>query len=432
MNVVDIFSYAFSGIRLRKLRAALTTLGIVIGIAAIVALLSLSEGFRVAITSQFERGFALDVLTVTTGRGLGFGLGDGVSSGTSDEYLTLNDSRAIYGISGVKLSTAVTSKSVSLSSGDLSFTITAVGVNFSEYSQLYSSSFVAGNGSVPDSSENNSIVLGARIVDPWQNGTVFARVGDYINVSWISGSITRPVVRSYVFHVVGVLNEIGGFSLGGPSDVQVYIPITTAQAIFETDGVNRILVQLVNGEQSTIDSVTASINTLFDEKVTVMSPAAMLNTFSSILSTIQLFLTGLAGISLLVAGIGIMNIMIVSVMERTREIGILKSLGMKNRTVLVIFLCEAVIIGLLGAVIGIAFGFGLSNFVSRFGLALLGTGNGMLGGQGTGGGLSITPVLTPMVIGGALAFGVATSVLFGLYPARRASKLKPVEALRYE
>lgn len=129
MNVVDIFSYAFSGIRLRKLRAALTTLGIVIGIAAIVALLSLSEGFRVAITSQFERGFALDVLTVTTGRGLGFGLGDGVSSGTSDEYLTLNDSRAIYGISGVKLSTAVTSKSVSLSSGDLSFTITADGVN---------------------------------------------------------------------------------------------------------------------------------------------------------------------------------------------------------------------------------------------------------------------------------------------------------------
>ena len=105
---------------------------------------------------------------------------------------------------------------------------------------------------------------------------------------------------------------------------------------------------------------------------------------------------------------------------------------MKNRTVLVIFLCEAAIIGLLGAVIGIVFGYGLSNFVSRFGLALMGGGNGILGGQRTGGGLSITPVLTPTVIGGALAFGIATSVLFGLYPARRASKLKPVEALRYE
>ena len=432
MNVLDIFSYAFSGIRLRKLRAALTTLGIVIGIAAIVALLSLSEGFRVAITSQFERGFALDVLTVTTGRGLGFGLG-GASSGTSDEYLTLNDSRAIYGITGVKLSTAVTSKSVTLSSGDLSFTITAAGVNFTEYSQLYSTSFVAESGSILNSPENDSIILGARIADPWQNGTVFAEVGDYINVTWITGSITRPVVRNYVFHVVGVLNEIGGISLGGPSDAQVYIPISTAQAIFETDRVNQILVQLVDGEQSTIDSVTASVESLFEDKVSVLSPAAMLNTFSSILSTVQLFLTGLAGISLLVAGIGIMNIMIVSVMERTREIGILKSLGMKNKTVLVIFLCEAAVIGLLGAVIGIGFGYGLSSFVARFGLALMsGGGNGVLSGQNAGAGFNITPVLTPTVIVGALVFGVATSVLFGLYPAWRASNLKPVEALRYE
>ena len=432
MNVLDIFSYAYSGIRLRKLRAALTTLGIVIGIAAIVALLSLSEGFRVAITSQFERGFALDVLTVTAGRGLGFGLG-GVSSGTSEEYLTLNDARAIYGITGVKLSTAITSKSVSLSSGDLTFTITAAGINFTEYSQLYDTSFIAESGSIPLNPENDSIILGARIVDPWQNGTVFAEVGDYINVTWITGSITRPVVMNYVFHVVGVLKEIGGFSISGPSDTQVYIPISTAQTIFETDRVNQILVQLVNGDQTTIDSVTASVESLFDDKVSVLSPAAMLNTFSSILSTVQLFLTGLAGISLLVAGIGIMNIMIVSVMERTREIGILKSLGMKNKTVLVIFLCEAAVIGLLGAVIGIGFGYGLSSFVARFGLALMsGEGNGMLSGQRAGSVFNITPVLTPTVIIGALVFGVATSVLFGLYPAWRASKLKPVEALRYE
>jgi putative ABC transport system permease protein len=128
-----------------------------------------------------------------------------------------------------------------------------------------------------------------------------------------------------------------------------------------------------------------------------------------------------------------MNIMIVSVMERTREIGILKSLGMKNKTVLVIFLCEAAVIGLLGAVIGIGFGYGLSSFVARFGLALMsGEGNGMLSGQRTGSVFNITPVLTPTVIVGALVFGIATSVLFGLYPAWRASKLKPVEALRYE
>jgi putative ABC transport system permease protein len=234
--------------------------------------------------------------------------------------------------------------------------------------------------------------------------------------------------------VVAVLKEIGGLSISGPSDAQVYIPITTAQTIFETDQVNQILIQLVNSEQTTIDSVTASTEGYFNNMVTVISPSAMLNTFSSILSTVQLLLTSLAGISLLVAGIGIMNIMIVSVMERTREIGILKSLGMKNQTVMVIFLSEAALIGFLGAVIGIVFGLGLSNFVTRFGFALLGGGAGSstLNGQRTGLMFSINPVLTPTVFIGALVFGVATSVLFGLYPAWRASKLKPVDALRYE
>ena len=136
----------------------------------------------------------------------------------------------------------------------------------------------------------------------------------------------------------------------------------------------------------------------------------------------QLFLGGIAAISLLVAGIGIMNIMIVSLIERTREIGILKALGMKNRTVLNIFLGESVIIGLIGAVIGIILGWILANIVSRV-LA-----SGIFGG----GGFKVTPLLTPEVLIGSLAFGVGVSVIFALYPAWRASKLKPVEALRYE
>ena len=121
-------------------------------------------------------------------------------------------------------------------------------------------------------------------------------------------------------------------------------------------------------------------------------------------------------------------------MERTREIGILKSLGMKNQTVMIIFLSEAVLIGFLGAIIGTIFGLGLSNFVTRFGLTLLGgeTGNNSLNNQRVGASFNINPVLTPTVFIGALVFGVTTSVIFGLYPAWRASKLKPVDALRYE
>jgi putative ABC transport system permease protein len=117
-----------------------------------------------------------------------------------------------------------------------------------------------------------------------------------------------------------------------------------------------------------------------------------------------------------------MNIMIVSLIERTREIGILKALGMKSRTVLTIFLGESVIIGLIGAVIGIILGWSLAVVVARV------LGSGIFGG----GGFTVTPLLTPEVLAGALAFGIGVSVIFALYPAWRASKLKPVEALRYE
>ncbi|MBS7615290.1 ABC transporter permease [Candidatus Bathyarchaeota archaeon] len=429
MDVVDIFSYAWGGIKLRKLRAALTTLGIVIGIAAIVALLSLGEGFRIVITSQFERGFALDVLTVTAGRGL---LANIITGSGSEEYLALNDTYTMNEIAGVRQATATLSKSIGISQGNKTYMVTAVGINFTEYSTIYSTSFQLEDGSMSLNPANDSIILGYRLHDPWKNGTILFNVGDYINLTWTTGSITKPIVKRYTFHVVGVLKEIGGISIFGPSDIQAYIPITTAQKIFETDQVSQIQVQLVSSEQETIDSVTNSIKNIYGDKVTVISPSAMLNTFSSILSTVQLLLAGLAGISLLVAGIGIMNIMIVSVIERTREIGILKSLGMKNKTVMTIFLCEAALIGLVGAAIGIVFGLGLSNFVTNFVFPLISTGTSQPNGQGNRVISNIVPVLTPTVCVGAFFFGIATSVLFALYPAWRASKLKPVEALRYE
>jgi putative ABC transport system permease protein len=144
----------------------------------------------------------------------------------------------------------------------------------------------------------------------------------------------------------------------------------------------------------------------------------------------ELFLTAIAAISLLVAGIGIMNIMVVSLMERTREIGILKALGMKSRTVLSIFLSEAVIIGVMGALFGLGSGWLLANVVAR----VFGSGVGFMGPgtQGGAGQFALTPVITPMVFLGAFVFGIAISVIFALYPAWRASRLKPVDALRYE
>jgi len=262
---------------------------------------------------------------------------------------------------------------------------------------------------------------------------------DTVEVIWptVETGFVR-VNENYTGHVSAVLNEIGGFSLGGPSDLGVYIPISWAQSFFGTEEVNSIIVQLNSSDETTIKDVSAAIKNALSDQVSVTSATAVLDTISSIFSFIELFLAGIAGISLLVAGIGIMNIMIVSLMERTREIGILKALGMKSRTVLLIFLSEAVIIGVLGAVIGIGLGVGLADLVARFGFLFIGNGQGM--GNQTGpanraagaAGLTITPVLTPTVLLGAVAFGVAVSVVFALYPAWRASKLKPVEALRYE
>jgi putative ABC transport system permease protein len=161
----------------------------------------------------------------------------------------------------------------------------------------------------------------------------------------------------------------------------------------------------------------------------------VLSIISNIFFIVEVFLGGIAGISLLVAGIGIMNIMIVSLMERTREIGILKALGMKSRTVLLIFLSESIIMGLLGGAIGIGLGWTLATIVARSGFLtggrqMVSTGQSAFGGGG--GGLAITPVLSPTLLLGALAFGLIVSVVFAIYPAWRASRLKPVEALRYE
>jgi len=417
MKVSDIFSYAFSAIKLRKLRAGLTTLGVVIGIAAIVALLSITQGLQTAIAVQLQKGFATDTLIVSAG---------GADYGFS---LLVNDTQTINEIENVTTSLAIIQRVGYIKSNELTRRISIIGVDFGEYRSIYDSIFVAESGSIPLNPEENVVVVGKRISDPWKNGTLFCSVNDTVEILWINATERPPKNETYTGQVAAVLNEIGGFSIGGPSDSSIYIPVSQAQTFFGTDKCEMIIVKLENDDKATIDSVSKAIREAFNGQVTVTSSTAVLNIISNIFSTVELFLAGIAAISLLVAGIGIMNIMIVSLMERTREIGILKALSMKNRTVLLIFLCESVIIGLMGAGIGIVSGWGLANIVVR----VFRAGGAFMGNQASGGGgITITPVLTPTVFIGAFIFGVGVSVIFALYPAWRASKLKPVEALRYE
>jgi putative ABC transport system permease protein len=426
MKANDILFYAFSAIKLRKLRASLTTLGVVIGIAAIVALLSITQGLQATIATQLQRGFATDTLIVSTGGGLGAGA-------ESRFNLLINDTQTINMLDNVTTSVAVIQRVGCLKSGGSTQRITIVGVDFKKYKEVYESTFVAEEGAIPSNPEKNVVIVGKRISDPWNNGSLFCNIGDIVEVLW-TNTTARPIKNeTYLGHVVAVLQDVGGISIGGPSDFSIYIPISQAQSFFGTSKCDIILVKLKNDDKPTIDGASKSIKEIFGGQVSVTSSTAILNIISNVFATVELFLAGIAAISLLVAGIGIMNIMIVSLMERTREIGILKALGMKNRTVLLIFLSEAAIIGLLGATIGVGLGWALAQVVVRIFRAGGGELGMRFGNQSASNGvIAITPILTPTVFLGAMIFGVLISVIFALYPARRASKLKPVEALRYE
>ncbi|MBE3143714.1 MAG: ABC transporter permease [Planctomycetes bacterium] len=442
MKTIDIFGYSFNAIKLRKLRAALTTLGVVIGIAAIVALLSITQGLQTTLTGQLNQGLSANTLIVSPGSGGflggaggggagagggGAGGGFGGAGGTSDNSgfkLYVNYTSEINAISpDIETSIAVISRTGFIQTDNLNRTVTIYGVDFNQYTQLYTTTFVAASGTIPTSPVDTDTVVGTRVNQPGQNGTIFFSAGDRINITWTNATVLPPVNETYTVDVSGVLGKIGGFGLAGPSDTGVYIPIDKAQSFFGTDQCDMIIVKLKSSDNATITNVSKAITDHFSNQVSVISSTAVLGLLTNIFSILQLFLGGIAAISLLVAGIGIMNIMIVSLIERTREIGILKALGMKSRTVLTIFLGESVIIGLMGAIIGIVLGWILANVTARV------LGSGVFGG---GGGFTITPLLTPEVLIGALAFGVGVSVIFALYPAWRASKLKPVEALRYE
>jgi len=301
--------------------------------------------------------------------------------------------------------------------------VTITGVDFAQYANAYPTTFVAKSGTVPMNPSNLDIVVGSWVATFRSNGTTFVNADTDVNVIWPNVTRVPFVNETYAAHVAGVLDTVGGFNIGGPSDTSIYIPLSQAEAFFGNDQASMIIVKLANSDSATIDRVSKAISEYFGGQVSVVSSTAILSLVNTIFSTIQLFLGGIAAISLLVAGIGIMNIMIVSLIERTREIGILKALGMKSRTVLSIFLCESVIIGLMGAIIGIISGWALANGVA----AIFAT--GIFGGASN---VTINPMMTPEVIIGALGFGVGISVIFALYPAWRASKLRPVDALRYE
>ena len=255
-------------------------------------------------------------------------------------------------------------------------------------------------------------VLGSNIAQPPGEEEPIADVGSRITVT----IKTEEGIKKATYRVAGILKETGGAFIISPDDV-IYISLRAAQQLFDMGNrIHRIAV-----EADSIDNVEYVVEAIEDElgeEVLVISAGFVRETVGRITTSLQVLLGGVAAISLIVAGIGIVNTMTISVMERTREIGILKAVGAKNRDVLLIFLSEAFITGLLGGVLGVLTGIFLGQAISS--IAQLSFG------------IVLSPYITPTICVTVILFSAVTGVLSGLYPAWRAANLNPVEALRYE
>jgi putative ABC transport system permease protein len=430
MRVKKTMSMALDALRQRKLRTTLTTLGVVIGITMIIALASLGEGFRYEVKHRMEAGFELNVLIVFPGS---------VAAGFGQPFSPTDVAR-IRNITNVNLVTpmiTLPSAKVNKSDGGQIGAFTVGAVNFTEMQQMLPERFRIAWGSFPSSEDNDTIVLGYKAGT--RNGTAVVSIGE--NVSLTMKVETRnPLTNATIeytlnktLRVAGLLHE-GGTPGITNFDYWAFIPMNTAVQILGEEYYQIILVQVSDLEIS--EQTAKDVEDTFENPyaISVLVPSTFTRQVDNILNLLQIFLMAVASISLLVAGIGIMNIMTVSVMERTREVGILKAIGARSRTVLILFLAEAILIGAVGGMIGLLTGYGLSHVLAYMLSSFIRSQqqDGTLFQTPERQALQINPIFTPEWTIAAFIFAIVICVVFGLYPARKASKMNPVEALRYE
>ena len=388
MNLWLIFRMALQRIRAAKVRSALTMLGIIIGVGAVVALISVGQGAQQGIDQSLATLGANQIsVTATTPTGL-----------------TEQDAEALADIEGVlRISTEVRGRgSVSFGSKQENFGL--IGVS-QTYADLANPNMAIG-----------SFLSTATAAQTARTAVLSARAADRLDL--MASDIGREIsVNGIAFQIVGVLDDADGFGSGG----NVYITQTVARSLFAKSP----YVTLINIQAVSKDAVSPvefrveqflrfskAVTSDDDATFTIFNQAALQDTIETVTGTLGLLITGIAGISLVVGGIGIMNIMLVSVRERTREIGVRRAIGAKQSQVLSQFLMEAVVLSMLGGLIGLILGQAASFAFSRLG--------------------DWDFFIDPTTVGLALGFSAGVGILFGVWPARTAAKLQPVDALRFE
>ncbi len=396
MSAIELLRLALSRLRTGRLRAALTMLGVIIGVASVVALVGVGQGTTSNITSSLA-SLGTNLLTISPAT---------QNSGGSTS-LSLDDADAIDELASVAGVAPEASTSLTVRAGDESTDTNIVGTT-ADYANVRAYDVWQGTF-LTDVSVDRALrvaVLGASTAEAL--GLDATDLGTEISIGGIP------------FTLIGILQPKGGASFQDPDD-QVMVPIGTVQKYFVGgDSVRSIGVSVAPTADMT--ATNAEITALLrdrhelaatdDADFDIFDQTQLLDAASSISGTLTLLLGGIASISLVVGGIGIMNIMLVSVRERTREIGIRKAIGARGRDILAQFLVEALTLSLLGGLIGIAVGLGVSALI------------GQIAGWGF--------AFNPSTVVAAVLFSLLVGVVFGVWPARQAARLDPINALRYE
>jgi putative ABC transport system permease protein len=415
VNIFESMRVALRGIMSNKLRAFLTMLGIIIGVGAVIALLSVGEGVQHSITQQIQ-STGSNLISITAGARSSSNSRVAVLGGGNDASLTSQDAQAI----------------IDAALPD----VAAVSPEFGSAGQIQygsQSSF----GSITGVTQDYLAVHNANIA----NGEFIskAEIDGVSQVVVLGASLAQALfsdqdplnqtvkLNRANYRVIGVLESKGGTSLGS-LDNSALIPLSSAQKrLFGGNrgfGVGQRVssISVSAASEGQVDSAIAAITEILrtqhkiqfqQDDFTIISQKQILGVFDQVTGILTAFLGAIAAISLLVGGIGIMNIMLVSVTERTREIGIRKAVGAKKRDILTQFLVEAVVLSVVGGAGGIGMGWGIGQIVNKLNLG-------------------ITTIISPQSVLLAVGFSVAVGLFFGIYPSTRAASLHPIDALRYE
>ena len=400
----ESFLMAWASLIANKMRSILTMLGIIIGVAAVIALVSIGNGVKQQVSDSIS-SLGSNLLMVMPGAPRTPGVRPTASSQRS---LKEGDYKAIAKLDGVAAASPFTSNSYVAIYQSNNWTTTVSGVSPSLQTI------------------NNLTMKDGRFITEKnvQNRERVAVVGSTIvkNLFGNEDPVGKDIrVKNIPFRIIGVLESKGNSSMGEDQDDVVYIPYTTAmERVQGVDSLRMVYVSAnddngINRLQADIENLLRVRHNIKDSNLddfNIRNMQSIMETMQQTTSTLTLFLGAVAAISLVVGGIGIMNIMLVSVTERTREIGIRKALGATYNVIVTQFLIEAVVISLMGGIIGIIFGIGASQLISKF--------SGM------------STVLSIPTIFLSFGFSIAIGLVFGVYPARKAARLNPIDALHYE